>query len=121
MQLKNYYIFDQVGPNPSIDVITDIINEFSGANFSNIIGIGGGSCLDVTKFVASKLNIKKILISTTFGSGSYVTRISVLKVDGKKRSFHDDSFFVDVSIADSNFLSNTPEHIKKNSVIDACA
>ena len=121
LQLKNHYIFDQVGPNPSIDVTTDIINEFSGTNFSNIIGIGGGSCLDVTKFVASKLNIKKILISTTFGSGSDVTRISVLKVDGKKRSFHDDSFFADVSIVDSNFLSNTPEHIKKNSAIDACA
>ena len=121
LQLKNYCIFDKVEPNPSIDITTDIINEFRSTNFSNVIGIGGGSCLDVAKFVASKLDKKKILIPTTFGSGSDVTRISVLSVNGKKKSFHDDKLFADVSIIDSNFLLNTPDQIKKNSAIDACA
>ena len=121
LQLKNYSIFDKVEPNPSIDITTDIINEFHSTNFSNIIGIGGGSCLDVAKFVASKLDKKKILVPTTFGSGSDVTRISVLRVDGKKKSFHDDKLFADVSVIDSNFLRNTPDQIKKNSAIDACA
>ncbi len=108
LQLKNHYIFDNVEPNPSIDITTSIINEFNSTNFVTIIGVGGGSCLDVAKFVAAKLNKKKILVPTTFGSGSDLTRISVLKVDGKKRSFHDDSLFADVSITDSNFLLNTP-------------
>ena len=121
LQLKNHYIFDNVEPNPSIDITTSIINEFNSTNFATIIGVGGGSCLDVAKFVAAKLNKKKILVPTTFGSGSDLTRISVLKVDGKKRSFHDDSLFADVSITDSNFLLNTPDQIKKNSAIDACA
>ena len=121
LQLKNHYIFDDVESNPSIDTATSIINEFSNTNFLTVIGIGGGSCLDVAKFVAAKLNKKKILVPTTFGSGSDLTRISVLKVDGKKRSFHDDSLFADVSITDSNFLLNTPDQIKKNSAIDACA
>ena len=62
-----------------------------------------------------KLNKKKILVPTTFGSGSDVTRISVLRVNGKKKSFHDDKLFADVSIIDSNFLLNTPDQIKKNS------
>jgi len=39
----------------------------------------------------------------------------------KKKSFHDDKLFADVSIIDSNFLLNTPDQIKKNSAIDACA
>ena len=121
LQLKNYYIFDQVESNPSISITASIINEFKKTNFPTVIGIGGGSCLDVAKFVAAKLNKKKILIPTTFGSGSDVTRISVLKVDGKKQSFHDDNFFADVSIVDSDFLSNTPIQVKKNSAIDACA
>jgi succinate semialdehyde reductase len=121
LQLKNHYIFDNVEPNPSIDITTSIINEFNSTNFATIIGVGGGSCLDVAKFVAAKLNKKKILVPTTFGSGSDLTRISVLKVDGKKRSFHDDNLFADVSITDSNFLLNTPDQIKKNSAIDACA
>ena len=28
LQLKNYSIFNKVEPNPSIDITTDIINEF---------------------------------------------------------------------------------------------
>ena len=36
------------------------------------------------------IKIKKILIPTTFGSGSEVTRISVLQFDGIKKSFHND-------------------------------
>jgi succinate semialdehyde reductase len=121
LQLKNYYIFDRVETNPSIDTATSIVNEFSSTNFLTVIGVGGGSCLDVAKFIAAKLNKKKILIPTTFGSGSDLTRISVLNVNGKKRSYHDDNFFADVSITDSNFLLNTPDQIKKNSAIDACA
>ena len=62
LQLKNHYIFDQVKPNPSIDITTSIINEFKKTNFTTVIGIGGGSCLDVAKFVATKLNKKKTLM-----------------------------------------------------------
>ena len=61
------------------------------------------------------------MIPTTFGSGSEVTRIAVLKIDGKKQSFHDDNLFADIAIIDSYFIYNTPYEIIKNSVIDACA
>ena len=44
----------------------------------------------------NQLNTKKILIPTTFGSGSEVTRISVLQIDGKKTSFHSDDFLADI-------------------------
>ena len=67
------------------------------------------------------MNKKKILIPTTFGSGSEVTRISVLKINGKKKSFHDDDLIADIAIEDSYFLKNTPEKIFNNSVIDSCA
>ena len=61
------------------------------------------------------------MVPTTFGSGSEVTRIAVLKVNGKKQSFHDDNMVADTAIVDSYFLQNTPEIIIKNSAIDACA
>ena len=120
-KLKNYYIFDKVAPNPSIEIIDEIISEFRGSNFSHVIGLGGGSSLDVAKFVALKLKKFKILIPTTFGSGSEVTPISVLKVNGKKQSFHDDGLFADVAIIDSQFLENSSQNIIKNSAIDALA
>ena len=119
--LNNAYIFDNVESNPSIETVEKIIGEFGLQNFSHVVGIGGGSSLDVAKFVALRLKKRKIMIPTTFGSGSEVTRISVLKVNGKKKSFHDDKLIADVALVDSFFLENTPENVIKNSVIDALA
>ena len=119
--LNNAYIFDNVEPNPSIETVEKIIGEFGLQNFSHVIGIGGGSSLDVAKFVAFRLKKRKIMIPTTFGSGSEVTRISVLKINGKKQSFHDDGILADIAIVDSFFIENSPDEIIKNSAIDACA
>ena len=120
-KLNNAYIFDNVETNPSIKTVEKIIGEFKLKTFSHVVGIGGGSSLDVAKFVAFKLKKRKIMIPTTFGSGSEVTRISVLKVNGKKQSFHDDGILADIAIVDPYFINNTPLQIIKNSVIDACA
>jgi len=119
--LKNYLLFDEIEPNPSMEITKKIISKFNKANFSHIIGIGGGSSLDVAKFVGFKFNKMKIMVPTTFGSGSEVTRISVLNVNGVKKSFHDDRIIADIAIVDPFFLENTPKEIIKNSAIDACA
>ena len=121
LKIKNYHVFDSVESNPSIKTTEEIISDFKNLTFSYVVGLGGGSSLDVAKFVACKIKTRKILIPTTFGSGSEVTRISVLKVNGKKQSFHDDNMIADTAIVDSYFLQNTPEIIIKNSAIDACA
>ena len=121
INLKNYFIFDQVENNPSIETTENIISKFSNKKISKIIGLGGGSVLDVAKYCGYKMNKEKTLIPTTFGSGSEVTRISVLKVNNKKQSFHNDGLFADMSIIDSHFINNTPEIVFKNSFVDALA
>ncbi len=120
LDIRDYQIFDSVEPNPSIETVEKILSEYN-QTFSYVIGLGGGSSLDVAKFVANKLKTKKILIPTTFGSGSEVTRISVLQIDGKKTSFHNDNLFADISIIDPYFIKDAPFEIIKNSAIDACA
>ena len=114
-------IYDQVEPNPSIETVNKIIEIFQKKDFTTVVGLGGGSVLDVAKYVAYKLKKQKILIPTNFGSGSEVTRISVLKVNGLKKSFHDDQLFADVAIVDSNFAEIMNTETLKNYVIDACA
>ena len=121
LKLNNYHMFDKVEPNPSIETAEGIISEFRNSNYSNIIGLGGGSSMDVAKFVANKMKKFKILIPTTFGSGSEVTRISVLKVNGEKKSFHDDNHIANVAIVDSHFIEDSPLEIIRNSAIDAAA
>ncbi|ARS63789.1 Glycerol-1-phosphate dehydrogenase, NAD(P)+ [Candidatus Nitrosomarinus catalina] len=119
--LNNQLIFENIESNPSIETTKEIISKFQNSDFTHVVGMGGGSSMDVAKYCAFKMNKLKIMIPTTFGSGSEVTRISVLKVDGKKRSFHDDKLFADIAIIDSHFLENTPDLIRKNSFVDACA
>ena len=121
LDMKDFLLFDDVEPNPSIDTITKIIDKFPKSEITRVIGIGGGSSLDVAKYVAFKLGKNKIMIPTTFGSGSEVTRISVLKVNGKKQSFHDDGLIADTAIVDSYFIENSPKEIINNSAIDALA
>jgi malonic semialdehyde reductase len=121
LEISNYHLFDKVEPNPSIETVTKIITEFSKIEITDVVGIGGGSSLDVAKYVAHKLKKRKILIPTTFGSGSEVTKISVLKVNGKKQSFHDDNLIADVAIVDSFFIEKSSDNIIKNSAIDAVA
>ena len=121
LKIKNSNVFDKVEPNPSIKTVEKIMSEYKNENFSSIIGLGGGSSLDVAKFVAFKMRKKKIMIPTTFGSGSEVTRISVLNVDGKKTSFHDEKILADVAIVDPTFIEGTPIEVIKNSAIDSCA
>jgi len=114
LSIKDYQLFDKVEPNPSLETVKNIIDQFSNSEITNVIGIGGGSSLDVAKYVGFKLKKNKIMIPTTFGSGSEVTRISVLKVDGKKQSFHDDGLFADIAIVDSHFIEDSPIEIIRN-------
>jgi len=121
VNLDTNLIFNHVESNPSIETTNNIIKKFESYDFSTVVGLGGGSVLDVAKYVGFKLKKSKILVPTNFGSGSEVTRISVLKVNGKKKSFHDDGLFADVAIVDPKFIKNSDFTVIKNSAIDACA
>jgi len=121
MMITDYHLFDKVEPEPSIETVQKVISEYKTKNLSAIIGLGGGSSQDVAKYAASELKIPKILIPTTFGTGSEMTTYCVLKFEGKKKLLQDEKFLADIAIVDSYFLEGTPEAIVKNSVCDACA
>ncbi|MCY3975748.1 MAG: iron-containing alcohol dehydrogenase [Thaumarchaeota archaeon] len=121
MKIQDYILHDTVMPEPSIDDINSVMDKHKSKNLSAIIGLGGGSSLDVAKYSSAKMHTTKILIPTTFGTGAEMTTYCVLKFDGKKKLLREDEFLADVAIVDSYFLDGTPEQIIKNSVCDACA
>jgi len=121
MRIKDYLLFDRVTPEPSIDDVNAVISEFKNKNPSALIGLGGGSSMDVVKYASVEMGKKKILIPTTFGTGAEMTTYCVLKFEGKKKLLHDDRYLADMAVVDSYFMEGTPAQIVKNSVCDACA
>ena len=45
-------IFDRVEPEPHAKVVYDCVKEMEGGNYNLLVGIGGGSVIDVTKGVS---------------------------------------------------------------------
>jgi malonic semialdehyde reductase len=121
MKITDYMLYDKVEPEPSIETVNKVMSEYKSKNPSAIIGLGGGSSLDVAKYSGAELKLPKILIPTTFGTGAEMTTYCVLKFEGKKKLLQDERFLADVAVVDSYFMEGTPEAIVKNSVCDACA
>ena len=121
MGIQDYMLFDKVTPEPSIDDVKAVMSEYKDKNPSVLIGLGGGSSMDVVKYAAPELGKKKILIPTTYGTGAEMTTYCVLKFEGKKKLLREDKFLADMAVVDSYFMDGTQEQIIKNSVCDACA
>ena len=121
MGIEDYMLYDKVKPEPSIDDVNNVISEFKDKDPSVLIGLGGGSSMDVVKYAAPEMKKEKILIPTTFGTGAEMTTYCVLKFDGKKKLLREDRFLADMAVVDSYFMDGTPEQVIKNSVCDACA
>ena len=121
MGIQDYLLFDKVQPEPSIEMVNEVIEEYKSKSISAMIGLGGGSSMDVVKYAASEMGVEKILIPTTFGTGAEMTTYCVLKFDGKKKLLREDRFLADRAVIDSYFMDGTPDQVIKSSVCDACA
>jgi len=119
--LLSFEIFSDVNPEPPIENIYDC-TAFAKENGCNlVIGLGGGSAMDVAKKVAAHLGLPKIMIPTTAGTGSEVTHESVFKVDGKKKAFVSQNLMPDVAIVDPDLTMTMPPRLTACSGIDALA
>ena len=121
MGIKNYEIYDKATPDPAIETIETIKNQFEGKQISSYIGLGGGSSMDVCKYLGKLTGIPKILIPTTFGTGAEMTTYAVISFDHKKKLLQDEAFLADAAIVDPYFLDGTPFQIMRNSACDAAA
>lgn len=105
-------------------------------NIDLIIGIGGGTILDLTKIISllysnnisdlnsifyEKLNniINLILIPTTAGSGSEATSFAVVYRKKIKYSIQSDDLKVKKVILDPCLLNKLPVNILKSTILDA--
>ena len=133
--------FDQVIPNPTVEVITAgaQMAKISGADV--IIGLGGGSSLDAAKAIsvvathegtawdylfyktpqpdASKL-LPVIAVSTTSGTGSQVTQVSVITNTEKrdKSAMYNNILYPKVAIVDPELMISVPKFVTATTGFD---
>ena len=122
MGIKNYEIYDKVTPDPAVETVEAIRKEYEGKkSISAYVGLGGGSSMDVCKYLGKITGIPKILIPTTFGTGAEMTTYAVISFGHKKKLLQDEAFLADAAIVDPYFLPGTPFNIMRNSACDAAA
>ncbi len=133
-----------VAGEPSPTMVDDIVAAFRQEEFGVVAGIGGGSVLDFAKAVAGLLRpgnsvmdhlegvgcdrpyhgpaVPFIAVPTTAGTGSEATRnavLSVVGVNGFKKSFRHDALVAQVAIVDPALLATCPPALLAANGMDA--
>ena len=104
-------------PNPTIEVAKEILEEVRG--YDKITSIGGGSTIDIGKYVAFNLKIPHTAIPTTAGTGSEVTKYAVFVQDGKKISLEDDGLIPDNYVLNPELVLTLPPDQTASTGLDA--
>ncbi|WP_058326145.1 iron-containing alcohol dehydrogenase [Sinorhizobium sp. Sb3] len=131
-------IFDGVEADPSLTTVLAAKELANAAGVTGVIGFGGGSSLDVAKVVALLCGsdedvdgawgvgnakgprLPLALVPTTAGTGSEVTPISIITVEGdEKRGVSSPIILPDVAILDADLTIGLPPHITAATGVDA--
>ncbi|MEG1003986.1 MAG: iron-containing alcohol dehydrogenase [Clostridium sp.] len=134
---KDYYIFDKVEENPSLETIEDGSKLGKHVNADFVVGVGGGSSLDAAKAIAIMIKNKNITkesifsekdlsgipvfaIPTTSGTGSEVTQYSIVtdKKEQTKRNLGQ-SIFPKISFLDPKYTEKLSLQLTRNTAMDA--
>ncbi len=131
--------FDGVEPDPRIEIVYECFEIAKNGSHDLLIGVGGGSSLDIAKVVSvlitnkgkiseyvginniPKPGLETILIPTTAGTGSEVTPIAVLsdKKEHLKKGIVSDKLYCKVALIDPELMTSMPSHITASTGIDA--
>ncbi len=135
----DFDVFDQVEPEPSIGSLLEASKMAKDGKFNVFVAVGGGSSMDTTKLVAALMtnegtleeffgveNVPKrgcpsIMIPTTSGTGSEVTRMAVFtdKAANLKKVVSAQNILADVSIIDPEMTATMPPSVTAATGIDA--
>jgi alcohol dehydrogenase class IV len=134
----NACCYQDVGPDPSEKMVYAAADVATFNGIDCVVGIGGGSALDVAKAVSvvakHKTRLDEIygidrvtgarlplmLIPTTAGTGSEVTYSSVITAaDGKKKVVISNKLYADVALLDVELTGTMPPFVAATTGVDA--
>jgi alcohol dehydrogenase len=135
----NYRFFTEVEPDPKIEVVFASLAAAKNFGPDLIIGLGGGSSLDISKVTAVMMTnagpiekyfgmelvpepgIPLILVPTTAGTGSEMTSICVLSdtANKVKKGIVSEHMFARTALLDPQLTLGLPPHITAMTGMDA--
>ena len=133
------FLFDRVEPEPSAFLVDESAQLAKETGVDVVIGVGGGSSLDIAKgasLLASnpgnvldycgmdlipKRGLPKILVPTTAGTGSEVTRVFVLtdKRDNMKKVVFSNYAIPELALVDPMLTISMPSKVTADTGMDA--
>ncbi len=136
---RAYGIFDQVKPEPEISIVEDCTAVYRQGGHDGLIGLGGGSAIDIAKGVAAFVGhdgpladlfgvdqVKRkgpplIAIPTTAGTGSEVTNVAIFsdKAAQLKKGIVSDYLLPDVALVSPVMTLTCPRSVTAASGVDA--
>ena len=137
---QKWVLFDEIGPNPKLTDCMAAAEMAIAGGVDFVVGIGGGSALDAAKCIAvlaanpgltqdqlyafhwANTPLKIALVGTTAGTGSEVTKVSVITTpDGRKKSFHHEGVFPALSFGDPSYTMSLPPMVTRSTMVDVLA
>lgn len=133
-------VWDGVTENPPVAACAEAGRFGSQHDAAFVLGIGGGSALDAAKAVAvfaanpsldeagfydkawDNDPLPIVLVGTTAGTGSEVTKVSVLTDNkSRKHSIHDDRLYATVAFGDSRYTHTCSRAVTLSCGVDVLA
>ena len=137
---QKWILFDEIGQNPKLTDCMRAAQKAIAAGADFVVGIGGGSALDAAKCIAvlaanpgmtqaqlyafdwANAPLKIVAVGTTSGTGSEVTKVSVITTpDGRKKSFHHEAIFPVLALGDHTYTMSLPETVTRSTMVDVLA
>ena len=137
---QSWLVFDAIGQNPKLTDCMAAAEKAIAVGADFVLGIGGGSALDAAKCIAvlaanpgltqaqlyafdwANPPLKIVVVGTTAGTGSEVTKVSVITTpDGRKKSFHHEAIFPVLALGDPAYTMSLPPMVTRATMVDVLA
>jgi len=130
-------VYEKAEPEPRIEVAEDLASYTRAGEFDLVVGIGGGSVMDLAKIASTsatnpgqvkdylgvdllrKKGVPLICMPTTSGTGSEVTMFSVLTVGSKKMDVVSPYILPDIALVDPVLTVTMPPELTAGTGMDA--
>jgi alcohol dehydrogenase len=130
-------VYDEVEPEPRIEVAQAVADRVRGGKYDGVIGVGGGSSMDMAKVAAGfatnggpavsyvgnnlfqKEPLPSIMIPTTAGTGAELTVTSMVTVGGHKQWINSSLLLPTVALVDPELTMSMPPGVTAATGMDA--